>query len=97
MGDYADDAVEAALLYHLEYGEDDLIIQRQPEYYEFIKVLKETEKAWQLLMTGGATHWIPKSKCSITTIPDENGLFILTIPHWLRKKKMDEALAKAGF
>ncbi len=97
MGDYADEAVEAALLYHLDYGEDDLIIQRQPEYYEFIKVLQESPKAWQLLMTGGATHWIPKSVCSITTVPDENGLFMLTIPHWLFKKKMEQALKAKGF
>lgn len=97
MGDYADDAVESALLASLDDNDDYIIAQRTVEQYEFVSVLHETPKAWQILMTGGARHWIPKSKCSISTEPDENGLFLLSIPHWLFKKKMEQALKEMGY
>jgi hypothetical protein len=92
MGDYANDAIESELSLYMEDEEGDLILGGEDEQYEFKEIIKETLKAWCLLMSGNARHWVPKSKCSITTTRDENGFFILSIPTWLRIRKMNEAL-----
>ena len=44
------------------------------------KLLKETEKAWQIVADTGEILWFPKSQCSKM----EN---ILYVPGWIAKEK----------
>lgn len=97
MGEYADDSIEREwneMLDEIEDGDidDSSFIRGGIAYtiFEFKSIKKETEKAWCIIMTGGAERWYPKSKCIV------NGDMI-AIPNWLKDKIMETELAKAGF
>jgi len=50
---------------------------------KFTKIIKETDKAWHLEMSGGRSQWFPKSKCFIS---DK----IVHLPEWLDNKMIQE-------
>jgi len=97
MGDYANDAIEREwneMLDEMEDGDIDDVsfIHKGVTYttFEFKSIKTETEKAWCLIMMGGAEHWLPKSRCSI----NKN---MVAVPDWLHKQIMKDNLAKKGF
>ena len=89
MGEYADDAIERDLSYHIdefqentnELFETDNSFIKSDEYisYEFNRVKSETSKSWLLIMNGGHELRLPKSQCEIK----DN---IVLIPRWLVNK-----------
>jgi hypothetical protein len=52
---------------------------------EYDEIKAETSKAWLLIMATSRKIWWPKSICSL----DEDAQ-ILTVPHWLVLKKIEE-------
>ena len=50
--------------------------------YKFI--IKETDKAWLLRMSGNAESWWPKCVCDIGDIGEK----LITVPDWLIQQKI---------
>ena len=81
-GEYATDALERD--FFIDNDEDINTIQLESKF-EFKAISRETDKAWLLVMSGGAEKWFPKSVCRI-----EDDLIFL--PAWLEVKMMEEAI-----
>ena len=56
----------------------------QSELLKIVQVIRETEKAWELLLICGLRGYFPKSVCQIT---EASGAMWLHCPSWLWEKK----------
>jgi hypothetical protein len=86
MGEYADDATDRDFNDWADDGFPKIDVISVPiEYdkFEYVKIVRETDKAWLLEGTGKGKNWFPKSKCEINK---EKHLII--VPKWLTQKKI---------
>jgi hypothetical protein len=88
--DHAEDAIDRDL--SMGCNMDAYVARRRParieqSNFEFSSMIRETSKAWLLVMSGGATRWFPKSHCSIS----DNTVYL---PTWLESMMFDEATRK---
>lgn len=87
MGEYADDLINAGMMEEYPFGfgrrrtYSATYVSKKPKYdrFEFKRIIRETDRAWYLEMSGGWKKWFPKQYCFIV---DD----ILSIPEWLTEK-----------
>lgn len=86
MSDESTDAFERDME---SMGEpEDVVLRNQPPvHYEFKRIVKETEKAWLLEMSGWAQHWFPKKHATLANN-------IVTLPKWLDDKMIEHLFQK---
>lgn len=83
MGEYADDCIDAGMYeeYPFGYGRHKRYPDIKYAEYEYKRLVRETDRAWQLEMNGEWVKWFPKKYC--TLILEQN---LILIPVWLRDK-----------
>lgn len=90
MGDAADMLYDAAFNESLDddFDGDRPRPRRRPEptteLLKVVQVIRETDKAWELLLTCGLRGYFPKSVCDVG---EANGAMWLHCPTWLWEKK----------
>lgn len=87
MGEYADDVIDSGLTEDFPFGFTKMsrYVPVKWSVFEYKSVVRETEKAWLLKMSGDALTWWPKSECVLHS----NGKTI-SVPGWLVESKMEE-------
>lgn len=51
--------------------------------FNVVRILNESERAWQIQFNNGTIHWMPKSQCKIT---DRRKKKKIHVPGWLLTK-----------
>ena len=67
-----------SLKYHLGFNMD---VQNSIKF-NFVKIERVTDKAWQIFFDSGQIEWLPKSQCRINISKNE-----IYIPKWLADDK----------
>lgn len=93
MGEYANDAFERDFHDYLDRWEGGGRPKRNPvefKTFEIKGVVRETDKAWLVEMSGGAKRWFPKSKCTLT-------IGFISVPEWLCSKILEIEYSKEKY